>query len=184
MDPSDDVLARAQAGDADAMARLLMENQSVIRSYVARLAPDPVAADDLVQEVFLAALRSIDKVDPRLGIRGFLLGIARNLVRMAWRKRSRGKEIPGQDLFDVLAAELMPEGADRSDLRLRVLRDCLDRLAPKAADITLRHYRDEERCDEIAETVGTTAANVRMILTRTRRALRDCMKPKIQGVTS
>jgi RNA polymerase sigma-70 factor (ECF subfamily) len=181
---SDDVLARAQAGDPDAMARLLLENQGVIRSYVARLAPDPVAADDLVQEVFLAALRSIDKVDPRLGIRGFLLGIARNHVRMAWRKRMQGKEIPGHDLFDILAAELMPEGPDRSDRRLGALRDCLHRLAPKAAEITLRHYRDEERCDEIADTVGTSAANVRMILTRTRRALRDCMKLKIQPVTS
>src|SRR5262245_42559591 len=104
LEPAGDLLARAQAGDQQAMAQLLMENQGIIRSYVARLAPDPVSADDLVQEVFLAALRSIEKVDPHLGIRGFLLGIARNMVRMAWRKRMTGKEVAGEAIFEVLAS--------------------------------------------------------------------------------
>ena len=46
----------------------------------------------------------------------------------------------------------------------------------------LRHYRDEERCDEIAGNVGTTAGNVRMILTRTRRVLRDCLNTRLGTV--
>jgi RNA polymerase sigma-70 factor (ECF subfamily) len=183
LEGADNLLSRAQAGDQEAMAQLLMEHQGGIRSYVARLAPDPVSADDLVQEVFLAALRSIDKVDPTLGIRGFLLGIARNMLRMAWRKRMHGKEVAGEAIFDLLASELLPvEEPDRSDRRIRALRDCLRQLAPKAAEIMLRHYRDEERCDEIAENVGTSAGNVRMILTRTRRVLRDCMTASLGAV--
>jgi RNA polymerase sigma-70 factor (ECF subfamily) len=183
LENADDLLTRAQAGDQEAMARLLMEHQGFIRTYVARLAPDPVSADDLVQEVFLAALRSLSKVDPALGIRGFLLGIARNMVRMAWRKRMHGKEVAGDAIFEMLASELLPaEDPDRSDRRIRALRDCLRQLAPKAAEIMLRHYRDEERCDEIAGNVGTTASNVRMILTRTRRVLRDCMNSRLGTV--
>lgn len=175
-----ELLQKAQAGHPDAVAGLLREHQAAIRSYVARLAPDPVGADDLAQEVFLAALRSLDRVDPALGLRPYLLGIARNQVRLAWRNRLRGREISGETLFDALVARLPEnEPADRSDRRLAALQECLKRLGPRALDVIMRHYRDEQRCDEIARTMGTTPGNVRSTLTRTRKALRDCMQPRL-----
>src|SRR6185436_1985662 len=100
----DEVLLRAQAGDPEAIAQIVRAHQGLIRGYVARLSPDPVTADDLAQEVFLAALRSLDRVDPDRGIRDYLLGIARNLGRLAWRDRLKGKEISGEALFEAIAA--------------------------------------------------------------------------------
>jgi len=181
----DELLLKAQRGDAEAIAQIVRAYQGLIRGYVARLAPDPVTADDLAQEVFLAALRSLDRVDPERGLRDYLLGIARNLGRLAWRERMKGREISGDALFTALAARFPIEDAEApSDRRLSALQECLKGLAPKAHEVVLRHYREEQRCDEISTEIGTTPGNIRSILTRARQALRDCMRLRLESVPS
>ena len=177
----DEVLVRAQAGDPAAVEEIIRTHQGLIRGYVARLAPDPVTADDLAQEVFLAALRSLDRVDPERGIRDYLLGIARNLGRLAWRERMKGKEIPGDALFAAISARVEPDAG--SDRRISALQQCLQGLAPKALEVVLRHYRDERRCDEISTEIGTTPSNIRSILTRARQALRECVRLRLGSVS-
>lgn len=176
-----DLLSRARAGDPQAATQIILQHQGVIRSYLARLAPDPVTADDLAQEVFLAALQSLDRIDPALGIRPYLLGIARNLARTAWRERLKGRRVSGDHLFEALAQRPGPE---RPEERLAALGECLKRLPPKAAHVVLRHYRDEDRCDEIARDLGTTASTVRSTLTRVRKALHDCIRLRLAGAST
>lgn len=172
-----ELLERARGGDAEAVAALVLRHEDVVRRYVARLAPDPVTADDVAQEVFLAAIRSVERIDPRLGIRGYLLGVARNQVRSAWRERFRGPELPGEKIF----AQLASAPAVEDDRRLVALSDCLRRLPPRMLDVVTRHYQDEQRCDEIAARLATRPGNVRSILTRARQALRDCLQAKLSG---
>jgi RNA polymerase sigma-70 factor (ECF subfamily) len=175
-----ELLQRAKLGDPEAVSEIVRRHQAVIRSYVGRLSPDPVTADDLAQEVFLVALRKIHRIDPRKGIRPYLLGVARNLVRLAWREKVRGREHPGDALFKILAARSPEEERPlEPDVRLTLLRECMRELAPKALDMVLRHYRQEQQCDEIAGALGTTPGNVRSILARARQLLRECMEPKL-----
>jgi RNA polymerase sigma-70 factor (ECF subfamily) len=169
-----DLLLRAQAGDAGAIAEIVRAHQGLIRSYVSRLAPDAVTADDLAQEVFLAALQSLDRVDPRQGIRGYLLGIARNQARLAWRQRMQSS---GEALFEAITARTAPdEPESRSDRRVSALEECLKSLAPKALEVVLRFYREEQACDEISREIGTSPSNIRSILTRARQALGECVR--------
>jgi RNA polymerase sigma-70 factor (ECF subfamily) len=181
----DELLGKAQAGDSEAIAQIIRVHQGLIRGYVARLAPDPVTADDLAQEVFLAALRSLDRVDPERGIRDYLLGIARNLGRLAWRQRLKGKEISGDALFEAISARsALPDSEASPDRRLSALQECMKGLAPKAHEVVLRHYREEQPCDEISAEIGTTPGNIRSILTRARQALRDCMRIRLESAPS
>ncbi len=180
-----DLLARAGAGDREALATIVSAHQGALRRYLARVAPDPVTADDLAQETFLSAFRSIERVDPKIGLRPYLFGTARNLARLCWRERLRGKEVAGEAVFAALAARTPePETGDPSERRLLLLQDCLRQLAPKALDVVSRHYRAEERCDEIAGRLRMSAGNVRSILTRARQALRECIEFKLKGSTS
>lgn len=177
-----ELLARARSLDAAAIREIVLAHQDAVRSYMARLAPDPATADDLAQEVFLVALRSFERIDPEIGIRPYLIGVARNLARLAWRERFRSKEFSGERMFATLEARIPDEAP--ADLRRSALEECLERLAPKALEILLRHYRGEERCDEIAERLGAKPGTVRCILARARRALRDCVKPKLAAAGS
>lgn len=169
-----DLLAQARAGDRAAVARLVMDEQRVLRAYLARLAPDPTTADDLAQETFLIAIRSLDRVDPEQGLRGYLLGIARNLARQAWRTHDRRREIGG-GVMEALEAQIDPVEGETEDRRLAALRICLQRLAPRALEVVLSHYRDDLRCDEIASRFGLAVSSVRVALSRARTILRQCV---------
>jgi RNA polymerase sigma-70 factor (ECF subfamily) len=184
---SADVLLRAQGGDREAIAAIVTEHQRAVRSYLSRLAPDPSTADDLAQDVFLEAFQALHRIDPQRDLRQYLLGIARNLARMAWRKHYTRREVAGEALFEALdaraAAQPTPSTA-QSDRRLEDLQACLARLAPKAIQVFRLHYRDELRCDEVAERLQMTAGSIRSILTRGREALRTCIEARADGATS
>jgi RNA polymerase sigma-70 factor (ECF subfamily) len=176
-----EVLKRARGKDREAITQIVVSHQDMVRSYLARYAPDPATADDLAQEVFLVALKSFDRVDPALGIRPYLMGIARNLSRSAWRKRLPDKVL-SQDVIDTIAAPAPESEAARpGEDRLTILRECLERLAPKARGVIDRHYSHNESCEEIGRALGLALGSVRSILTRARKALLDCMRPKLEG---
>ncbi|MEU1376575.1 sigma-70 family RNA polymerase sigma factor [Streptomyces triculaminicus] len=70
----------ARGGDADAVDRFIRATQNDVRRYVARLSNDPQGADDLVQETYLRALRSLPRFEGRSSARTWLLSIARRTV--------------------------------------------------------------------------------------------------------
>jgi RNA polymerase sigma-70 factor (ECF subfamily) len=180
---SDDLLIRAQSGDRMAITAIVQEHQRAVRSYVARLAPDAATADDLAQEVFLEAFQVLQRIDPQRDLRNYLLGIARNRARMAWRKQYARREVDGEVLFDLLEsrASAYVSTSGQSDHRLDHLRACFSRLGPKALEVFQLHYHDELRCDEVAERLKMSAGFIRSILTRGREALRSCIEARAGG---
>jgi RNA polymerase sigma-70 factor (ECF subfamily) len=74
------LLEQTRRGDADAFARLFARYQGPIYRYAAHMCGRD-AADDIVQETFLAVLRTGGRYDPARGTVGnYLFGIARHVV--------------------------------------------------------------------------------------------------------
>ena len=92
---SDEVvlLRQAASGSRDAFEQLVRMHQAAVRWFLVRGVRDPAAADDLAQEVFLAAYQNLAACRGEAGLRGWLLGIARNMavqhVRGETRRRAR-----------------------------------------------------------------------------------------------
>lgn len=83
-----ELIAAARQGDAVAFSRLFSEFERPIFRYAAHLCGRD-AADDIVQETFLALLRGPAGYDPQKGTAGnYLFGIARHFVL----RRLGGKE--------------------------------------------------------------------------------------------
>jgi RNA polymerase sigma-70 factor (ECF subfamily) len=75
-----DLLDRTRRGDEAAFAQLFARHQRAIYRYAAHMCGRD-AADDVVQETFLAVLRGVNRYDPtRAPVAGYLFGIARHLV--------------------------------------------------------------------------------------------------------
>jgi RNA polymerase sigma-70 factor, ECF subfamily len=92
----DGLLDRAGRGDADAFSRLFERYQGRIFRYASHMCGRE-AADDVVQETFLAVLRPSGQYDARRGTVGnYLFGIARHLVL----GRLSPREVTGVD-FDT-----------------------------------------------------------------------------------
>jgi RNA polymerase sigma-70 factor (ECF subfamily) len=78
----------AVAGDQDALARLVREHYDVVRRYVAHVV-DPQNAEDLVQETFIRAIRSLPSFRGDCTLVVWLLSIARRTAMDHFRARRR-----------------------------------------------------------------------------------------------
>lgn len=81
------IVALARSGDRDAFAELVRRRQSWIRNLMRRLSGDPVLADDLAQQVFLQAWRSINHLRDLGNFGGWLKRLATNTWLQYVRKR-------------------------------------------------------------------------------------------------
>ncbi len=170
MDVDRDLIERAKA-DREAFAALYRRHYQRVANYVFRRVGEVHATEDLVAEVFLAALRSL----PRYRYRGvpfeaWLLRIATNTVNRWAGRRRRVAETR-------LAAELSKEsvrptrigdGAGDHD-RARQAMLCL---SPKHQSVLSLHYLEGLNVNEVAAVVGCSVGTVKSRLSRARDAIR------------
>lgn len=82
----DQLLARAQRGDQDALEELCRREWRPVYGLVYQAIGNPSDAQDMTQEVFLRALKSLDRYQQTgAPFHAYLATIARNMVRDRWR---------------------------------------------------------------------------------------------------
>jgi RNA polymerase sigma-70 factor (ECF subfamily) len=82
-------LARARAGDEDAFRELTEPLRRELQLHCYRILGSVQDAEDLVQETFLAAWRSLEAFEGRASVRSWLYRIATNRCLNVLRERSR-----------------------------------------------------------------------------------------------
>jgi RNA polymerase sigma-70 factor, ECF subfamily len=171
----DDVLALLGDRDWDGALRLVMQRygQDVFR-FCCRMLRDSTLADDVHQQVFLAAYRDLRQFTGRSTVRSWLFGIARHRVLDAARSRARRgvREVELDGVPEV--SDPRPLAIDSLDERqLRGLLDeVLDALSEPARVALLLRYQQGLSFEEIAESCGENAAVLRMRVSRALRRLR------------
>jgi RNA polymerase sigma factor (sigma-70 family) len=143
--------------------RLFRTEHRALVAFCYRRVNDVELAQDLAADVFRVAWSR--RAEPRRSDRGWLFGIARNLVGDEYRRRavrsSAGHPFPNGDTAD-------PRAADEST-HVEV-RATIAGLAPGQAEILRLSYWDGLSAAEIGEALGITTAAVWMRLTRARAA--------------
>lgn len=162
-DSSEDaVLVRAaRAGDRAAFGQLYERYGRVVHGVV--LAHVPYAeVDDLVQDVFLIALRRLDSLREPLAFAGWLLAIARNRANDFHRRPHKTEEL-----------EDAPGSGDPNEYEARAALEAIQSL-PEAYRETLSLRLVEGMTGpEIAQRTGLTHASVRVNLHRGMQQLRE-----------
>jgi len=175
-----DLIRAIHSGDAAALETLYQRYlPSVWRYAFARLRGDTDAAEDVVGETFLAAVRHIGRLRPEGGsVAGWLIGIARHKVGDVWRRRSRVHSGGSAEA----RAEETPGGTDpaasieSAETRTRVA-EVLERL-PDEQRIALEwKYLEGLSVREIADRFGRTEKAAEAILYRARKAFREAYEP-------
>src|SRR5207245_2613708 len=100
------LLLRARKGNQEAFSELFRRYQRAIYRYSAHMC-GPIAADDVVQETFLAVLRQGGRSEPPRGeVIGYLLGIARHFVLK--RLTFAGEPALDDDVERAVSSEASP----------------------------------------------------------------------------
>ncbi|MDC0677648.1 sigma-70 family RNA polymerase sigma factor [Sorangium atrum] len=133
---------------------IMAEHLDHVRRYVERQGFRGADRDDLVQEIFLGASRSLPRYDPRLAsVRTWLLRIAFNHISNERKRAHRRHEEPWpEEALDGLSSP-----APDSETRLieaqqrELLADLLLEVPPVRREILVAHDLEEEAVQEIAE---------------------------------
>src|SRR5215213_3904239 len=116
MNSSADLVTRVCQGDADAF-RLIFERYSrPVISFIYDIVNDRGLAEELTQETFVRAFRSIRTMRAETKLSTWLFGIARNVARESLRARARA--ISHVDLADKSVMDLSDNKPVPEDVRV------------------------------------------------------------------
>ena len=174
----------AKRGSREAFAQLVRLHHESVRSFLCRYAASVDVADDLAQEVFLAAFRRIGEFRGDAKFSTWLLGIARKLALEHLRRESRRRRRDVEAAVARWQAERLNESErDPVDHQrtLAALRGCVDALPEGSRRVVERFYFESESAESIARHMAKKAGAIRMMLMRIRQALSDCVESRMQG---
>lgn len=168
------VVACAIVGDDNAYGELVRRRQGAIRQLFRRLCRDPALADDLSQQTFLQAWRSIDTLKSPAAFGGWLRRLAINVWLQrarAERPRSGGSTAELDEATEELARP-MPMLNEQMDLD--------SALATLPHDVRLcitlayaERMSHREICEATALPLGTVKSHITRGAARLRQVLGD-----------
>jgi RNA polymerase sigma-70 factor (ECF subfamily) len=184
-DESVKLVAEIRAGSSDAFTQLVRLYQAKVRGYLGRFVRGADAVDDLAQETFISAYRSLGSYRQQSPLGLWLLGIARNLALKHLRDEQRRRLHEADSLEaafsrwseERIQAEESAEG--RHEEVVAALRTCIEGLQKHSAGMIRDAYFKGRTAAEIAEESGKTEGAVWVTMMRIRQTLRECIGARI-----
>jgi RNA polymerase sigma-70 factor (ECF subfamily) len=161
--------------DRKATAEFVERYTNCVYSYVRpRVMPHAEAVEDLVQEVFLAAWRSLGNFRGEASLHQWLRGIARHKVEDYYRKRLREPEVRveiEEALPELTVIPRYEEQLDRASNLQKTYR-VLARLPETYGLVLLWRYLEQRSAREMAQRTGKSEKAIERLLARAREHFR------------
>ncbi|MFH0947095.1 MAG: sigma-70 family RNA polymerase sigma factor [Planctomycetota bacterium] len=194
-----DLMRQAQAGDGEALNRLMARYYERVRPIVrARLGNRlrrRVDSGDIVQQTFVAAFKSLDRFDVQneASLIGWLAKIAERQIHDEHDRQSAGKRSPELEIeldassgsFTGLAIPDTPANSPEGPViraeEARALEDCLAELPELYRELLLLRDYAGHSWEEVAELTGRpTAAAARMMHAQARIELGRLVQSRLE----
>ena len=152
---------------------------SDVRRFALFLSGDPVMADEITSDTFVAAWLARERIRQPT-VKSYLFAIARNLYRDMQRRHERHTELDEQMTDDRINAQTHMEQNAEVGAVLAALRQLpeLDRTA------LLMRALDEMPYEEIAETLGIPVASAKVKVYRARLKLMQTRQEWAEVISS
>jgi len=175
LDPAT-LVARARDGDAPAFEALVREYQGPMYALAVRMLADRGEAEDVVQDVFVAAWRRLPEIRADAAFPTWLYRSTTNRCLNRLRTSDRVRPVDAHDLI-VAARSDEPEHAVELHAEVDELLRALGRLTPEQRACWLLREVHGLSYEDIADIVRTTTTAVRGRIARARAQLAEEMKP-------
>jgi RNA polymerase sigma-70 factor, ECF subfamily len=165
-EPDAELVTRAQGGDTTAFGDLVRRHERAVYAVVSRMIDSRDDVDDLVQDVFVTAFRSLAKFQGKAAFSTWLYRIAVNTTIKQMRKARVRKTSSIDDPAAGLAERLMAAGSDGPEavteqtMRGEAVRKAIGTLPDKHKAVVVLHYYENLSCEEIARVAGCSVGTV------------------------
>jgi RNA polymerase sigma-70 factor (ECF subfamily) len=175
LDAETEVVGRLRRGDVGALGEIYDAHHTHVRRFARRFLGEESAAEDLVQDTFLALPRAIGRFRGDSSLRTFLVSIAvnhaRHHLRSAIRRRSAHDRLGAEPPASPAEPE---EEARRRELAAALVR-ALDLLPLEQRTAVVLCDIEERTSAEAAQIVGVPEGTIRTRVFHARRKLRDAL---------
>jgi RNA polymerase sigma-70 factor, ECF subfamily len=170
------LLQRARQLDTDTLAQIHDEYYGPVFRYITFRVNDRELAEDLTSEVFLRFLKALrERAAPQTTIRGWLFGVASNLVSDHYR---RGYRAPQVELSETIESRAKPvSDVVEAELQHAELRQAITTLTEDQQHVLALRYGQDMPIQEVARTLGKTEGSIKQLQARAIAALARRMQP-------
>ena len=155
MHSDEDLMAAVASGDETALAALIDRYAARMHAYLLRYSGNREDADDLLQETWMRVARSASRFDTARRFRSWIYGIATNLARDLFRRRTT-RERALLDLATQPPAAPNADSVDRGELRERIAK-----LPENMRAVLLLRYFEGMSEVEMAEALNVPGGTVK-----------------------
>jgi len=178
-----DHVRAAAAGDRNAFRQLVEATHVTVASIAGAIVNDPTLAEDVAQEVYVAAWRELPKLKEATSFLPWIRQVTRNRARMALRGRRRGRvKIMDPDDLLAVAADPQPDAMERLLERERreTVQAAVDALPDGSREVVLLYYREDESVRHVAELLDLSETAVKQRLYRARKYLESSLVKSVK----
>jgi RNA polymerase sigma-70 factor (ECF subfamily) len=165
--------------EPDTIVQVLLRERLRVTALAVAVVRDVHAADDIFQQVVLAALEARSHFRDTDHVLAWSFRTARH--RAVDLARSRHLRSLPDSVLDLLESRCSdPAAVAGSDVG-EALHHCLDRLGPPARELLRMKYADGMAAAAIADRTRRTVGAVYQNLCRIHRSLRECVERELAG---
>lgn len=176
-----ELVAAAQAGDAEAFGALYDRYFDLVFRYVYYRAGSPQLTEDLVSETFLRALRRLGRFSWQgKDFGAWLVTIARNLLTDHFKSSRYRLEVATADMLDADRVEDGPENAVLQSLTNAALIDAVRRLGAEQQECVMLRFLHGLSVAETAQIMGRGTGAIKALQYRAVRALAKTLPADIR----
>lgn len=169
------LVEQTREGSHRAFAELVRRHHRIVRVFLGRYLRDESEVDEIAQQAFIEAYRSIDRYRAQASFRSWLIAIAKRQAAMFVRgeSRRRKRESTAGELALLNWNEKGEESHDRD--QLDHLSQCLKQLPSGSHSLVTRFYFERQSIQGIADGLKRKPGAIRMQLMRIRKSLAECI---------
>lgn len=140
----------------DQFEKLLCEYKGAVERFVKFKMPSSFDADDILQEVFMAANRNFDKLSDKSNFKAWIIGIARNKCNDYYRFKAKSMEIPLEEIAGTTLSYSRFGITETS-----IVRETLSSLADKDKEVLYLYFFRDIPQTEIAKKLNIPLGTVK-----------------------
>lgn len=173
------LIFRLQRKDPTAFAELYDYYLDKIYRFIYLKVATSEQAEDLTSEVFFKIWQYINREDKLeiSNLNAFLYKTARNTVIDFYRDKSQKEVLPGGEAFEQIQ-EIYQQSLlvkIETDSTIALIDRALKQLKDEYREVIVLHFMEELSAGEIAKILGKSKGNVRILIHRSLKVLREIL---------
>ena len=168
-------ILNTRKGNTRAFDRLVLKYQRPLYFLVLKMLGRPADAEDVLQDAFIRAYRSLEQYDSDRPFQPWLYLIAIKMARTQLDKRKRRQTVPLEEIVNTAADNPDPLQPDTEKIGTIALK-AAQALPEDQRAVLLLRIQEHLSYDQIAEVLNIPRGSVMSRLHRARKKLRELLK--------